>query len=174
MFDSWVGDHPSSTLNSFYTHGQACWNSRTWSGQPSPQSSGECTPSQLAQSQKLPGAYCTPVVEDKQQNLDIGNLRSTFVLINVRIWKFSSDAFHFFSEFEASHYLSNTLGAAPVPLRHILERRDQAEGVVAVVTAIAQEEPVFLITPPTHQAEVEVNLGGDQCHSTYTDGYSTS
>lgn len=32
--------------------------------------------------------------------------------------------------------------------------------MVAVVTAVTQQEPVLLVAPSTHQAEVEVDLGG--------------
>ena len=70
-------------------------------------------------------------------------------------------------------YLSNTLGAAPVSLGHVLQRRDQAEGVVAVVTAVTQQETVLLIAPSTHQAEVEVDLG-DQRHKTHRGGHTQS
>lgn len=34
--------------------------------------------------------------------------------------------------------LSQALGAPPVSFRNVVQRRDQAEGVVAVVTAVAQ------------------------------------
>lgn len=57
-------------------------------------------------------------------------------------------------------YLSNTLRAAPVPLGHILQGWDQAEGVVAVITTVTQQESVLLVASSTHQAEVQVDLGG--------------
>lgn len=59
-----------------------------------------------------------------------------------------------------SSYLGDALGAAPVASGHILQGRDQTEGVVAVVAAIAQQQAVLLVAPAAHQAEVEVDLGG--------------
>lgn len=69
---------------------------------------------------------------------------------------------------EPSSYLSDALGAAPVAPGHILQGRDQAEGVVAVVAAVAQQQAVLLIAPAAHQAEVEVNLRWQGGHQTAT------
>lgn len=55
-------------------------------------------------------------------------------------------------------YLRHTLGAAPVSFGHVLQWRDQAEGVVAVVTAVTQQETVLLVTSPTRHAHVQVDL----------------
>lgn len=42
-----------------------------------------------------------------------------------------------------------------------MERRDQAEGVVAVITPIAQEKPVLVAATATQEADVQVNLQHD-------------
>lgn len=46
--------------------------------------------------------------------------------------------------------LSQTLGASPVPFGNIVEGRDQAEGVVAVIAAVAQQEAILVAATATH------------------------
>lgn len=55
-------------------------------------------------------------------------------------------------------YLCNTLWAAPVTLGHLLQGWNQTKSVVAVITAVAQQESILLVTSAAHQAQVEVNL----------------
>ena len=43
--------------------------------------------------------------------------------------------------------------------------------MVAVVTAVTQQEPVLLVAPSADQAEVEVDLG-DQNHRTQREGHA--
>lgn len=57
--------------------------------------------------------------------------------------------------------LSQTLRTPPVSLGNVMERRDQAEGVVAVITPIAQEKPVLVAATATQEADVQVNLQHD-------------
>lgn len=57
-----------------------------------------------------------------------------------------------------SAYLSHTLRASPVSFGYVLQRWDQAECVVAVVTAITQKEPVLFVPSSTHKAEIKVDL----------------
>lgn len=58
------------------------------------------------------------------------------------------------------NYLCDTLGAPPVPLGNLLQRRDEAESVIAVVAAVTQQEPVLFVAPPTNQAKIKVDLWG--------------
>ena len=46
-------------------------------------------------------------------------------------------------------YLSQTLRTPPVSLRNIMERGNQAEGMITVITAVTQEEPVLIIAAAT-------------------------
>ena len=62
-------------------------------------------------------------------------------------------------------YLGHTLGAAPVAAGHVLEGRDQAEGVVAVVAAVTQQEALLLVATATHQAQVQVDLNRTHKHT---------
>lgn len=45
-----------------------------------------------------------------------------------------------------------------------MERRDQAEGVVAVITPVAQEKPVLVAATATQEADVQVNLQRENRH----------
>lgn len=60
--------------------------------------------------------------------------------------------------------LSQTLRTPPVSLGNVMERRDQAEGVVAVITPIAQEKPVLVAATATQEADVQVNLQHENRH----------
>lgn len=60
-----------------------------------------------------------------------------------------------------SAYLSNTLRAPPVSFGYVLQRWDQAEGVVAVVTAITQQQAVFISPTATHQTNNQIHLGNN-------------
>lgn len=55
-------------------------------------------------------------------------------------------------------YLCDAAGASPVPLGDLVEWGDEAEGVVAVVTAIAQQHAGLLVPATTHHAHDLVNL----------------
>lgn len=46
-------------------------------------------------------------------------------------------------------YLSNTLGTPPVTLGYIRKRRNQAEGVIAVITSITQQQFVLVVSSTT-------------------------
>lgn len=59
----------------------------------------------------------------------------------------------------ADCYLCNTFGTSPVAFGHFLQGRDQAEGVITVVTAVTQEQPVLFVASATHHAKIKVNLG---------------
>lgn len=63
-------------------------------------------------------------------------------------------------------FLSQTLRTPPVSLGNVMERRDQAEGVVAVITPIAQEKPVLVAATATQEADVQVNSIGSFFSST--------
>lgn len=60
--------------------------------------------------------------------------------------------------------LSHALGAPPVALGDVVQRRHQAEGVVAVVTPVAQEEPVLVAAAAAQEADVQVNLQRENTH----------
>ena len=45
-----------------------------------------------------------------------------------------------------------------------MERRDQAEGVVAVITPVAQEKPVLVAATATQEADVQVDLQHEDRH----------
>ena len=45
-----------------------------------------------------------------------------------------------------------------------MERRDQAEGVVAVITPVAQEKPVLVAATATQEADVQVDLQREDRH----------
>ena len=66
-------------------------------------------------------------------------------------------------------YLSQTLGAPPVSLGDVVERWDQTEGVVAVVTAVAQQEAVLCRATATHQTHVLVHLVAQTARQTGVD-----
>lgn len=54
--------------------------------------------------------------------------------------------------------LGQALGAPPVAFRNVVQRRDQAEGVVAVVTAVAQQQAVLFPTAATNQTHDQIHL----------------
>lgn len=58
--------------------------------------------------------------------------------------------------------LSHTLGTPPVSLGHIVQRRDQAKGVVTVITPVTQEQTVLVIATATQEADVQVHLLGTE------------
>lgn len=60
--------------------------------------------------------------------------------------------------FETLAYLGETLWAPPVSFRDVVERRDEAESVVAVVTAVTQQQPVLLSTAATHHTHNQIHL----------------
>lgn len=62
--------------------------------------------------------------------------------------------------------LSQTLRTPPVSLGNIVERRDQAEGVVTVITPITQEKPVLIVATATQEADIQVNLQHENGHRT--------
>lgn len=55
--------------------------------------------------------------------------------------------------------LSEALGAPPVPFGDVVQGRNQTEDVIAVVTAVAQQEAVLCGPTTTHQTHVLVHLG---------------
>lgn len=55
-------------------------------------------------------------------------------------------------------HLSQTLRTPPVPLGNVVKRRDQAEGMVTVITAVTQEQPVLIVATATQEADVQVHL----------------
>lgn len=54
--------------------------------------------------------------------------------------------------------LGQALGAPPVSFGNVVQRRDQAEGVVAVVAAVAQQQAVLFSTAATHQTHDQIHL----------------
>lgn len=55
-------------------------------------------------------------------------------------------------------HLRQALGTPPVAFGHIMEGRDQTEGVIAVITAITQKQPVLSSPTATHQAHILIHL----------------
>lgn len=60
----------------------------------------------------------------------------------------------------AAAHLSQALGASPVTFRDLMEGGDQTEDVIAVITTIAQQQPVLCASTSTYQAHVCVHLRG--------------
>lgn len=58
-----------------------------------------------------------------------------------------------------SAHLNQALGASPVPLRNVVEGWDQTKGVVAVVTAVTQQQAVLGGPAATHPTHVLFHLG---------------
>lgn len=56
-------------------------------------------------------------------------------------------------------HLRQALGTSPVAFRYIVEGRDQTEGVIAVITAITQQQTVLSSPTATHQAHILIHLG---------------
>lgn len=54
--------------------------------------------------------------------------------------------------------LSEALGAPPVPFGDVVQGGNQTEDVIAVVTAVAQQESVLCGSTATHQAHVLIHL----------------
>lgn len=59
---------------------------------------------------------------------------------------------------ETLAYLGETLWTPPVSFGDVVQRRDEAEGVVAVVTAVTQQQPVLLSPAATHQTHNQIHL----------------
>lgn len=55
-------------------------------------------------------------------------------------------------------HLSQALGASPVAFGNIVEGRDQTEDVIAVITAVTQQQAVLSSPTATYQAHVLVHL----------------
>ena len=64
----------------------------------------------------------------------------------------------------AESHLSQTLGTPPVSFGNIVEGWDQAEGVVAVITPVTQEETVLIAATATQEADVQVHLEPQHGH----------
>lgn len=56
-------------------------------------------------------------------------------------------------------HLRQAFGTSPVAFGNIVERRDQTEGVIAVIAAITQKQTVLSSPTATHQAHVLIHLG---------------
>lgn len=71
----------------------------------------------------------------------------------------------------AAAHLSQALGTSPVTFRDLMKGWDQTEDVIAVVTAITQQQAVFWASTTTYQAHVCFHLRGENVkkfqHYTY-------
>lgn len=54
--------------------------------------------------------------------------------------------------------LGQTLGAPPVSFGDVVQGRDEAEGVVAVIAAVAQEQAVLFSAAAAHQTHNQIHL----------------
>lgn len=72
--------------------------------------------------------------------------------------QYGDETIFFFILLQILAYLGETLGAPPVSFGDVVQRRDEAEGVVTVVTAVTQQQTVLLSPAATHQTHNQIHL----------------
>lgn len=58
----------------------------------------------------------------------------------------------------SANHLSQALGTSPVTFGNVVEGRNQTEDVIAVITAVTEQQPVLGSPGATNQAHVLVDL----------------